>query len=84
MKEAQRIKSEKGRMMESWEGNGKKEEREEEERNIVRSKTKEGLLDHKFKVRVILIAMYNSSNSERKRLPFTFLLSSTTFTLASV
>lgn len=62
-----------------------KTERDEmEERNILRNKTKEGLSDQNFKVSVILIAMYESSNSKVKRLPLTFLISSTTFTQVSV
>lgn len=62
-----------------------KTERDEmEERNILRNKTKEGLSDQNFKVSLILITMYKTSLSKVKRLPLTFLISSTTFTQVSV
>lgn len=62
-----------------------KTERDEmEERNILKNKTKEGLSDQNFKVNLILITMYKTSLSKVKRLPLTFLISSTTFTQVSV
>lgn len=62
-----------------------KTERDEmEERNILRNKTKECLSDQNFKVSLILITMYKTSLSKVKRLPLTFLISSTTFTQVSV